>query len=82
MVILDEIGGRRDAELVAGEVVAALGAPHFWNGSTIRISASVGIALYPEDATHAAQLMNQADAAMYRAKQSGGNRLRFYTRGG
>lgn len=78
MVILCEIGGRRDAELVAEKIVATLGAPHYWNGSIVHVSASVGIALCPEDAKHAPQLMNQADAAMYRAKQAGGNRFAFY----
>lgn len=79
-IILDEVGQRRDAEHVAREILATLHTPHLWNGHPIRLTASIGIAMFPEDSDDAAQLMNQADAAMYRAKQSGGNRHRFFSR--
>jgi diguanylate cyclase (GGDEF)-like protein len=80
-IILDEIAERGDAEHVARELLATLRVPLRWNGTPIQLSASIGIAMFPEDSDDAAQLMNQADAAMYRAKQSGGNRHRFFSRG-
>src|SRR5205085_4597398 len=45
----------------------------------LRISASIGIALCPEDGTHPGALMCAADAAMYRAKEEGRNAFRFFT---
>jgi EAL domain-containing protein (putative c-di-GMP-specific phosphodiesterase class I) len=48
-------------------------------GSTqIYSSASIGIALYPDDATSMEGLLKHADTAMYRAKEMGGNRFLFY----
>lgn len=47
--------------------------------NTIYISASVGIAVYPDDAKNADDLLKSAEQAMYVAKQSGRNRLSFYT---
>jgi diguanylate cyclase (GGDEF)-like protein len=80
-VILDEVGSRSDAEHVAREILRTLQASHMWNGHPIRLTASIGIAMFPEDSDDAAQLLNQADAAMYRAKQSGGNQYRLFSRG-
>ncbi len=44
----------------------------------LRVSASIGVALSPQDGTEADQLMRQADQAMYVAKQSGKNRYHFF----
>ncbi len=80
MVILDDVGSLRDAERVANDLLFALSAPHVVDGRKIQLSASIGIALFPDDGEEPAQLWSMADAAMYRAKQSGGNRHRFYSR--
>ena len=79
MVILDEIGSLRDAERVVNDLLFLLGAPHMLDGRKIHLSASIGIAVFPDDGEDPAQLWSMADAAMYRAKQSGGNRHRFYS---
>ncbi|MFC3533551.1 EAL domain-containing protein [Vogesella facilis] len=57
---------------IAGEVVLA-------GSSKVFISASLGIAMYPEDGTTADSLLVNADAAMYRAKNRGKNTFQFYT---
>lgn len=49
-------------------------------GHNIRITASIGISLYPMDGTNATDLIRNADAAMYRAKDEGRNTFQFYTR--
>ena len=50
-------------------------------GALARASASIGISIFPDDAQDAVTLMKHADRAMYRAKESGKNALRFYADG-
>jgi diguanylate cyclase (GGDEF)-like protein len=61
------------AELVADKVLEAIGEPFPIKGVNLRVTASIGIALYPEHACDDEQLMQYADVAMYEAKtaQSG-----------
>jgi len=61
------------AELVADKILAAISEPFPIKGVSLRVTASVGIALYPEHAAGDEQLMQHADVAMYDAKtaQSG-----------
>lgn len=44
----------------------------------LRIGASIGIAVYPDDSADAKEVLKHADIAMYRAKESGGNTFQFY----
>ncbi len=80
MIILDDVSNRHDAERVVDDLLAALSVPHLIEGSKIHLSASIGIALFPDDGEGATELWSMADAAMYRAKQGGGNRHSFYSR--
>ena len=66
------------AREVAVRIVEALGAPYTVQDGCFYISASVGIALYPQDGDDAGALIKAADAAMYRAKERGRNRIEFY----
>lgn len=81
VVVLEDIATGADAERVALDLLAAIALPHTAGGKQIRMSASVGIALFPDDGQTPEQLWSMADAAMYRAKQGGGNRYRFHARG-
>jgi len=63
---------------VADQVLAALGAPLTLHGRTISVTPSVGIALYPEHAHTPADLVKNADAAMYEAKRQGRAMHRLY----
>lgn len=49
------------------------------HGQTIRLTASMGVALYPNDGADNDSLLRHADAAMHRAKQDGRNNYAFYT---
>ena len=80
MVILDEIKSVSDAERVAEDLLFALSAPHVVDGRRIQLSASIGIALYPDDAREPGDLWRMSDVAMYQAKQAGGNRYRLFSR--
>jgi len=78
VVIVSEIGETSDAELVANRLLNALVAPIDIGSTQIYTSASIGIALYPDDATSVDTLLKHADTAMYQAKEMGGNRFMFY----
>jgi diguanylate cyclase (GGDEF)-like protein/PAS domain S-box-containing protein len=75
IVILRDVTRREDAEDLARKIVAALATPFHLGTPTqsVDIGTSIGIAVYPADAQSADGLVKAADAAMYRAKQAGGN---------
>jgi diguanylate cyclase (GGDEF)-like protein len=71
------VDGARECARVAGTIIAVLDEPVELDGRTVTVGASVGIALFPEDGSGAAELIRRADAAMYAAKALGGNRAKF-----
>ena len=64
---------------LAEEMLQTLGEPYEIEGLTISITASIGIGLFPDDATDAAVLIQQADSAMYDVKRDGKNGVRYRT---
>ena len=66
------------AGLLAGRIVEALAEPFAIGPDTVRISASVGVALFPADAADPETLVKNADMALYRAKAEGRGTARFY----
>jgi diguanylate cyclase (GGDEF)-like protein len=76
-VILSDITTREEVQAVAGKIAAALALPFPLGERRVDalVGASIGIALYPEDALGADALIKAADAAMYSAKQAGGRDL-------
>jgi diguanylate cyclase (GGDEF)-like protein len=77
-VILENIAHHKDAAISASRLVEACLEPAFHGADKIFSSASIGIALYPSDASTTEELLRHADLAMYQAKESGGNGFRFY----
>lgn len=76
-VALLDINGEDDAIRVANHLIKAISVPYEIEGSRLRVSASVGIAVYPHNGDTRRGLMVNADAAMYRAKSMGRNRYCF-----
>ena len=79
VVVLSDIESRQDAMFVARKLLAALCQPYLLAGHELTVSASAGIALYPEDGQNTSELLRKADAAMYRAKDEGRNTFRFFS---
>ncbi len=79
LIILERVAGSDEAAMVAGRLLTALHRLTDVNGHRVHISASVGIALYPNDGADEQGLMRMADAAMQAAKSDGGGRFVFYT---
>ena len=71
LILLTEVSQASDAVLIADKVLATLGAPSRVGDHVLRLTASIGISIYPDDGEDAATLIDRADAAMYRAKRHG-----------
>jgi diguanylate cyclase (GGDEF)-like protein/PAS domain S-box-containing protein len=78
-IVLADLARPEDAALVAQKVIDRLAAAVEIHGNEVFVTASVGVALFPGDGADAEALIGAADAAMYRAKQSGRNAYQFFT---
>ncbi|PYB75523.1 putative bifunctional diguanylate cyclase/phosphodiesterase [Rhizobium wuzhouense] len=67
-----------EAEKLAQRIITDLSAPIVWEGLTLSIGSSIGIAVFPDGAENVDDLLAQADVAMYRAKATGSNNVCFY----
>jgi diguanylate cyclase (GGDEF)-like protein len=74
-VLLPVITAADDAEDIANRLRSAIASPFDIDGHRIMISASVGIARYPEDGDTPAELMRSADRVMYQHKQARSTKL-------
>jgi len=78
-LVLTALNTPSDAAIVASRLLQALSQPIMIGPHEITISASIGIATYPDDGTDVESLIKSADMAMYFAKHDGRNRYQFYT---
>ncbi|MCA1247297.1 EAL domain-containing protein [Massilia sp. MS-15] len=72
---------QQEAVSVANEIRETLRTPFDLHGQQAGLTASIGIAMYPEDATDPGTLVKYADTAMVRAKEAGRDGYRFFTAG-
>jgi diguanylate cyclase (GGDEF)-like protein len=70
--------GEEGAQEVAEKVLAMMREPFSLQGHDLSLSTSIGIALYPQDGADMGELLKNADAALYQAKQDGRNAAAFY----
>jgi len=76
-----KLGERECAAEFAAKVVEMLSEPYHIDGAKLIISASVGVAMMPDDGVNANELMKAADMALYAAKDAGRGASRFYETG-
>jgi len=81
VILLEDLRDGQDAANVAEKIIQALEKVLVIGNYPLHISASIGISLYPQDGGDAETLMKHADAAMYKAKESGSNTFHFYEQG-
>ena len=79
VILLSVMDGLTSLERVAENILTQLAKPFELGGEPIYISASIGITLYPADATNFDDLLKNADQAMYVAKAEGRNRCSYFT---
>ncbi len=78
-IVLADLARPDDAALVAQKILERLAQPVALGGEQTFVTASIGISAFPSNGDNADALLGAADAAMYRAKQSGRNAYQFYT---
>jgi diguanylate cyclase (GGDEF)-like protein len=66
------------AEILAERLHSAVATDREVNGQHLRVGISIGIAIFPADGVDATTLLNNADAALYRAKAAGRGKTRFF----
>ncbi len=79
VVLVEEVAEATQAAEVAKKVLEMAARPFLYQGRECRVTASVGISIYPDDGKDAQTLLKNADIAMYLVKQQGKNSFRFYS---
>jgi len=78
IVALNDVVDHKEASHLAGRLLRPLARPFMIGGHEIYVTASVGIAIFPEDGGGSESLVKKADSAMYHAKSRGRNNYQFY----
>jgi diguanylate cyclase (GGDEF)-like protein/PAS domain S-box-containing protein len=79
VVVLTGMDSALDATAVTGKILTTLGQPYELCGTTLHSTPSIGVSIFPADGNDVDTLMQNADAAMYHAKEQGRNNIQFFT---
>jgi diguanylate cyclase (GGDEF)-like protein len=79
VVLLPDLDEEKYVATVAQKILSAVARPYILRGQECRITTSVGISIYPQDGLDEQTLTKNADTAMYKAKEEGKNKFRFYS---
>jgi diguanylate cyclase (GGDEF)-like protein len=80
-VLLEDVQGPDELEAVARHLLDAFAEPFEIDDRQLPVTASIGVTLFPHDNSDAMALLNNADIAMYQAKDKGRNNFEFFTQG-
>jgi diguanylate cyclase (GGDEF)-like protein/PAS domain S-box-containing protein len=78
VILLSELSHPGHVAVATEKVLLALSTPHRIDHRDLRVTASIGIAIYPEDGKDTETLLRHADLAMYHAKEQGRNNSQFF----
>jgi diguanylate cyclase (GGDEF)-like protein len=78
IILLPDLGDPREAARFAQKIIAASSQPLILPGHELFISTCIGISIYPDDGTDGDTLIENADKAMYSAKEAGRNRYHLF----
>jgi len=79
VLLLPSIASAESAAVTAAKIVAAFRVPFVCNGHTLNVTASIGIADFPDDGEDAESLLKNADIALYRVKEQGRDNYQRYS---
>ncbi|MBA6391870.1 EAL domain-containing protein [Colwellia sp. BRX10-3] len=77
--VLTNTNGVQNIEVVGNKILTALAKPYLFEEKKIYCTASIGVAIYPNDADNINELLRNADHAMYGAKAKGRNAIHYFT---
>jgi diguanylate cyclase (GGDEF)-like protein len=80
VILIEEVNDAGQVAAVAHKILSAVMKPIVLIGQECRVTASIGICMFPEDADDEQSLMKNADIAMYFAKEEGKNNYQFYSK--
>jgi len=78
IILTPDIESADNAKVLADKLITAIEAPFHIEGYALRVTLSIGIAMFPYHGADEDALMKNADVAMYQAKKGGRNTYRFY----
>jgi diguanylate cyclase (GGDEF)-like protein/PAS domain S-box-containing protein len=79
-VLMEDVAGAEQAARVANDIIRVLSEPYgLSSGVEVRIGASVGISIYPENGLTPELMLQQADSALYQAKTEGRGRFAYFS---
>ena len=78
VVVIPNLSHAEEAAALADRLLAAMAEPHVLDGTSVALSPSIGISLYPEHGEDSDALLRNADTAMYQAKENGRGNRQFY----
>ena len=78
-ILLEELHTPTDAAAIAQKFIGLFKQPFIVGDNEFYLSSSIGISIYPDNGAQAEDLLRNADAAMYKAKEQGRNNFQFYT---
>ncbi len=77
--IIKQLNDKSEAEMIAKRVLSVLARPYTIAGRELTVTPSMGVAIFPDDASNSSQLVKRSDMAMYHAKDSGKNTIKLFT---
>jgi diguanylate cyclase (GGDEF)-like protein/PAS domain S-box-containing protein len=80
VIFIEEVKEFRQVEIVAHKLLSSAIKPMVLTGEECRVTASIGISIYPKDGEDEQNLIKNADIAMYFAKEEGKNNYQFYSK--
>ncbi len=78
VLILSEIQSEQEIQSMLARIMEAIAKPYALGETSVTVSASIGVTIYPDDHADADTLLRHADQAMYLAKEKGRNRFHFF----
>jgi predicted signal transduction protein with EAL and GGDEF domain len=80
IIVINDLEKREDTIVVAEKILSLVRDPMNVKNYHLHTTASIGIAIYPDDGTDRAEILKHADSAMYDAKEKGKDNYQFYTK--
>jgi diguanylate cyclase (GGDEF)-like protein len=78
MVLLEDVLKQEEVHAIAEKLTEEVSQPFDYEGIQLSLTASIGVAMYPDDHQDIAELIKMADKAMYHAKHAGKDAVRFF----